>query len=210
MATRAAEIIPLPAELTKRAEVGKAVALAGVPPRYMAARFADFEARQGAGKARAAAERAALELRGLVLIGPFGTGKTTLGACIIRNLAERWAALDPTQRQPFSSRFQAVPQLLDAIRRSYEYHQEPDPLRPLLNARMLVLDDLGRERATEWVLDRLYVLIDHRYTHLLPTVVTTNFGLDELAKAGYGAMVSRLIEGVDVVQMTAPDRRREA
>lgn len=188
--------------------IQEALAVSGVPPRYQEARFEDLEERKGASKAIAAARKAA-DGHGLVLIGPFGTGKTTLGACIVRERAERWAELDRHARDPFATRFIAVPHLLDAIRRSYEYQDEPDPLKPLLNARLLVLDDLGREKPTEWVLDRLYVLIDHRYTHLLPTVATTNFSLDELAQAGYGAMVSRLIEGADVVQMTAADRRRE-
>ena len=70
-----------------------------------------------------------------------------------------------------------------------------------------MMDDLGREKGTEWATERLYVLIDHRYANLLPTVVTTNFDLDELVERGYDATVSRLVEGSAAIRLTASDYR---
>lgn len=191
---------------------------AGVPERYLDCRFANWEDRPGTRKAFEAAQRVAGKPGNLVLVGPWGTGKTRLGASIIAARVERWLEAYPSEvirvddegmvtRPPFASRFESVPQLLDAIRRSYEYDDEPDPLERLRTAPLLILDDLGREKATDWVLERLYVLIDDRYGQHRPTVVTTNYSLDELARRDYGAMVSRLTEDGTVVRITATDAR---
>lgn len=191
---------------------------AGVPERYTEARFDNWRPTEGTKSALAAARSIANRPANLVLIGPWGCGKTRLAASIMAARVERWMDAYPREiieqtdegmvtRPPFSSRFYGVPQLLDAIRRSYEYDDEPDPLRPLFTAPLLILDDLGREKATDWVLERLYVLIDTRYGNHLPTVVTTNYSPAELAKRDYGAMISRLSEDARVIKITAADQR---
>lgn len=208
---------PVMAELTD-ARVDATLRRAGVPERHLAARFANWDPNPGTGTALAAAQRVATAPANLILIGPWGCGKTRLTASIMAARAEAWLRAYPTEiissgpegiaaRPPFASRFASVPELLDAIRRSYEYSDEPDPLRALRAAPLLVLDDLGRERATDWVLERLYVLIDARYGACLPTVMTTNYSLDELARRDYAAMVSRLTEDGTVVKITARDQR---
>lgn len=191
---------------------------AGVPDRYRDARFANWRATEGTRRALSAAQKVAAKPANLVLVGPWGCGKTRLAASILAARVERWLDAYPseivdegpegiTPRPRFASRFASVPTLLDDIRRSYQYADEPDPLVSLRGVPMLVLDDLGREKATDWVLERLYVLIDERYGHKLPTVVTTNYSLDELAHRDYGAMVSRLTETGTVVKITAADQR---
>ena len=191
---------------------------AGVPEIYADARFATWRKTTGTTAALKAAREVAEHPANLVLVGPWGCGKSRLSASILAARVEAWLDAYPNEiisngpegmvtRPPFASRFVGVPQLLDAIRRSYEYDDEPDPLRPLLTAPLLILDDLGREKATDWVLERLYVLIDTRYGKRLPTVATTNYSLDELAHRDYGAMVSRLTEGGTVVRITAADQR---
>lgn len=198
--------------------VASVLKFAGVPQRYADARFDNWRATDGTRSALKAAKRVADKPANLILVGPWGCGKTRLAASIMAARVERWMDAYPSEivddgpegivlRPPFASRFASVPQLLDAIRRSYEYDDEPDPLRPLRTAPLLVLDDLGREKATDWVLERLYVLIDDRYGRRLPTVVTTNYTPDELAKRDYGAMVSRLTEVGTLVKITAADQR---
>jgi DNA replication protein DnaC len=194
------------------------MAHAGVPERYADARFTNWRANPGTTSALKAAQRCAEDPCNLVLIGPWGTGKTRLAASIMAARVDAYLEQYPNEvisegpegiatRPPFASRFASVPQLLDALRRSYEYEDEPDPLPALRRAPLLILDDLGREKATDWVLERLYVLIDDRYSRRLPTVVTTNYSLDELASRDYGAMVSRLTEDGIVVKIKAADQR---
>lgn len=207
-----------PVPPTREEIVASTLAWAGVPARYADARFSNWRDTAGTRAALTAAQRVADRPANLVLVGPWGCGKTRLTASIMAARVERWLDAYPSEiiedgpeglvtRPAFASRFSGVPQLLDAIRRSYEYDDEPDPLRPLLTAPLLILDDLGREKATDWVLERLYVLIDTRYGDHRPTVVTTNYSLDELARRDYGAMVSRLTEAGSVVRISADDQR---
>lgn len=202
--------------------VATALEVAGVPPRYLGCTLSSFERRQGTAKAMAAATRMAGEAApqgSLILLGRPGAGKTHLAVAILAERAGRWLQDFPEgfrevegaiiTRPAFRSRFAGVPALLDEVREAAR-RDSPDPLRPLKDAPLLVLDDLGREKATEWAVERLYVLLDHRYGACLPTVVTTNFGMDELAERGYTAMLSRLLEGGQAIRLTASDYRVEA
>jgi DNA replication protein DnaC len=200
--------------------VATALEVAGVPPRFRDRTLAGFERRTGTAKALDAARRLAGDeapTGGLVLLGPPGVGKTHLSVGILADRAARWLRDHPAElreeagtlivRPPFRSRFASVPALLDELREAAQLPGAADPLQPLKSAPLLVLDDLGREKATEWAVERLYVLIDRRYADLLPTVATTNFDLDELADRGYEAMLSRLLEGSTAIRLGATDYR---
>jgi DNA replication protein DnaC len=205
-------------EPTHDERVASVLAFAGVPKRYDLARFHNWRETPGTRKALQVAKRVAERPTNVIFVGPWGCGKTRLSASIMASRVEAWMRAYPKEiievsdegmvtRPPFASRFVGVPELLDSIRRSYEYDDEVDPLRALRRAPLLILDDLGREKATDWVLERLYVLIDDRYGNHRPTIVTTNYSLDELARRDYGAMVSRLTEDGSVVKISAADQR---
>lgn len=51
-------------------------------------------------------------------------------------------------------------------------------------APVLMIDDLGAEKRTEWTAEQLYLLADYRHNHCLPTIITTNLSLDKLDSAG--------------------------
>ena len=111
--------------------------------------------------------------RGLYFCGAVGAGKTHLAVAVMNELIKR-------KRVP--SLFVTVPELLDNIRGAYN-----DPGRNIdewmdtvKNADLLVLDDLGSERPTEWVQERLFVIVNHRYREALPTIFTSNVGAQDL------------------------------
>jgi hypothetical protein len=128
-----------------------------------------------------------------------------------------------TRKRPkFRRRFVGVGALLADLRRRAsgikptEYRDidgetipDVDPVEQAQEAPFLVLDDLGRERGTDFAIETLFGLVDHRYGAGLTTLVTTNFSPNELARRGYDAIVSRLIEEADVVKLTASDYRLE-
>jgi DNA replication protein DnaC len=196
--------------------LGMALRNAGIPERFIDCRLDTFRSVPGSEKALAAAHdvvRDTLdkdrEPRGIVLTGKPGSGKTHLVVGILRAIAESKAVSDATFSL-FRSRFVVVPELLDTLRERIGDPMVRDPLPGLLEAPLVVLDDLGREKPSEWVTDRLYVLVNRRYNAKLPTIVTTNYPLSELAARGYDAMMSRLRDGASVVTLTAPDYRKAA
>ena len=133
----------------------------------------------------------------LLLMGEYGCGKTHLAAAIA-NFAVNLGV--PTL-------FLTVPDLLDWLRFSYDspeasFEQRFNEIR---NIALLVLDDLGTQNATPWAQEKLFQIINHRYSAKLPTVVTTNQDLDEID----GRVRSRLQdpELVTPVKINAPDFR---
>lgn len=196
---------------------------AGVPPRYLGCRFSTFVVRRGTERALEASRAVALnEREGLVLCGPAGTGKTHLVVSIVAERIEQWIAsggsepiewTDPagqafvSRRPELRVRLVSVPGFLDQLRGRIRFADAEDPLPGLVEADLLVLDDLGREKVTDWASERLYVLVNERYNALRPTVVTSNYMPAELADRGYDAVVSRLVEGASAVSISAPDYR---
>lgn len=107
----------------------------------------------------------------LLLTGPCGVGKTHLAVAIAR-FAMDWHRM--------SVYFAAVPDLLDHLRASFDptsgsaYDERFSTIR---RADLLVLDDLGTENATPWAKEKLYQLINARYSDQMPTVITSNVEL---------------------------------
>ncbi len=109
----------------------------------------------------------------LVLMGPFGCGKTHLAAAVANH----------REAQGYPSLFVVVPDLLDYLRSTFNpsspvsYDRLFEEIR---SANLLILDDLGAQNTTPWAQEKLFQLINHRYNAELPTVITTSMSLDEL------------------------------
>ncbi|MGB4493473.1 MAG: ATP-binding protein [Limnochordia bacterium] len=128
--------------------------------------------------------------RGIILVGPSGTGKTHLAAAIANELRSR-----------FSVAFVHLPILLEQMRTGNV------SLEPLLFADLLVLDDLGSERVTDWTMERLLIIVDGRLNNLKPTVFTTNHDLEDLEKRVGMRVASRVIGSNLHLFLRGPDYR---
>lgn len=163
-----------------------------VPQRFSEAHLTDLDE-----KVRAAVEAwaAAPDGRNLVLVGPTGTGKTHTAAAACRVLHDTGWEL----------RFVPVVELLDELRPG----GREGALAEYADATLLLLDDLGAERPTDWTGERLYALVNRRWLEERPTVVTSNLTPEELETAVGPRVFSRLV-GNDavVVKLTGGDRRR--
>lgn len=137
----------------------------------------------------------------LLLEGGYGTGKTHLAAAI-GNV--RLAQGDTVV-------FITAPDLLDQLRNTFSPTSEDsyDQLfERLRSAQLLILDDLGAENPSGWALEKLYQLINHRYVHALPTVITANLPLERVD----GRISSRLrdVNMVQRISINAPDFRDDS
>lgn len=158
----------------KQEKIQRLVSQAGIPPYLEGKTWDDYELYSPEAKNvyRAAQKYAASSTRGgLYISGPKGTGKTFLAALIAGEKL----------RQGLPTLFVFVPDLLDSFRQAMHDGQGDDVAKTAREADFLVLDDMGAERATAWVAEQLMALINYRYSHQLPTVITSNYQLDELA-----------------------------
>jgi DNA replication protein DnaC len=125
-------------------------------------------------KAYEAARLFAAEPKGwFVMVGPSGSGKTYLAAAIANQRIK--------QGQP--AFFQTVPDLLDHLRSAYAPGSElsyDELFDKVSNTPLLILDDLGVQNSTTWAKEKLDQLLNHRYIHELPTVITTSIPVTEL------------------------------
>lgn len=75
-------------------------------------------------------------------------------------------------------------------------------------ARLLVLDDLGASKVSEWTEQETYRLVNHRYQHELPTLFTSNLLPKQLAEMLGDRITSRMVEMTRRVVLEGEDRRR--
>ncbi|MGX1851684.1 ATP-binding protein [Streptomyces sp. NPDC055299] len=137
----------------------------------------------------------------LLIAGPTGTGKTHQAYGAIRTLLAagvrlRWEAVTAAD--------------LYARLRPRSGHDAERDLQTLARCPLLLLDDLGAAKNSEWTEELTYRLINHRYEHLRPTLITTNLPTTDLRTALGDRIASRLAEMTQRVILTGPDRRRRA
>lgn len=173
-----------------------------VPPRYNGARIADL------GKSLRGID---VRATGVYLYGNPGSGKSHAAAALAFEAYVADAVLESPRnaewwRPRFVPKWANVPALLERVRRSFDA-PTVDPLAALRDCPVLVLDDLGAEKPTEWVREQLYSLVNERYEQELPIVVTSNHAPSALAARVGQRVASRLQEMCEVFGLDHADRR---
>ena len=150
------------------------------------------------------------EGRGLYIYGPRGVGKTYFASALAK--VPIWTP--PRTRVGVDRRifplFVSVPEFLMEIKNTFRkgsQRKEEDVLSMYSDAYILILDDLGVEKPSDWVAETLYVLINRRYEDMRRTIITSNIALPELSMRLDDRIASRIAEMCKVVIMKGEDRR---
>lgn len=148
--------------------------------------------------------------RGLLLMGPVGVGKTHLSVAIIRDLIEK---------KGITCLFYEFGTLLKEIQNSYNPISQTSELKvlaPVFDAEVLVLDELGASKPTDWVRDTMMQIINTRYNDKKLTIFTTNYldgrraERDETLEDRIGVRLrSRLYEMCKTIHIEGEDYRKK-
>ena len=139
--------------------------------------------------------------QGLLLWGGVGTGKSYAAACIANKLMENGVPVVMT----------SFVKLLEIIQTT---GQESAILSNLNAAKLVIFDDLGAERGTDYSLEKVYNIVDSRYRKKLPMILTTNLTIEQMKSEQdirYSRIYDRIFEVCYPMQFTGPSwRKKEA
>lgn len=135
--------------------------------------------------------------QGLILYGPVGTGKSFTAACIANYLLAR-----------------SIPVVMTSFVKILQMIQKGDEqilMSALMEAKLLILDDMGSERSTDFALEKIYNVIDSRSRTSRPMIITTNVSLDEMLSEPdirFKRIYDRIFETCYPVEMPGDSFRR--
>lgn len=166
----------------------------GIPKRFRKAKMEDFP--------EFIQEQASALFGGSSYVyGPTGVGKSHFAAALVRYGIETKrivTAYRPEKAVSIpSARFENVPNLLFELRQAIGSNHSTGAsiIKNCSQTDFLVLDDLGAEKATEWALESLYLIINRRYEACLPSVFTGNLPIKGLSKR-LGQRITRRMAGM--------------
>ncbi len=213
-------VVPCP-DCRKTRTTNRLLKDAGIPPRYYEKTLENYSW-QPDGNQLEVSKRAAEYVeafpdvpRGLLFVGKPGVGKTHLAVAILKKLI---------LEKDVVGKFIDETELLRRLQYSYgpdSVETEREVLVPLMKVDLLVWDDLGTGRPTEWVRETIRTLLNHRYTFQKQTIFTTNWPVRlQSTKPGHIAeqglaeritvrLLSRITEMAEIVEVTGPDFREE-
>ena len=172
--------------------------------RYRDASFKNFRITKDNKKAGAIAQKYALNFnsmfagnQGLIFYGSVGTGKSFTAACIANYLLGRSVPVVMTSFVKILQRIQEG--------------NEQELMSALMEAKLLILDDMGSERSTDFALEKIYNVVDSRSRSTRPMIITTNVSLDDMLTEPdirYKRIYDRIFETCYPVEMPGESFRR--
>lgn len=149
-----------------------------------------------------------IEKKGVILVGNNGVGKTHLACSIANRFIEKGIPVI----------YGTLINLLAELRNSYEIDNnisEMEIIKLYENVDLLIIDDLGKEKPSEWGLEKLFTIINSRYENNLPVIITTNYNQNSLAERlslngeieTAKSIISRLYEMCYLVKINDIDHR---
>jgi len=188
-------------------KVRELFSISEVGDRYLAASFADFVPRQGTEMAMKIAKHYVANFdefgrESIMLWGPPGNGKTHIAAIIHNELRAQGKVVV----------FVSMPDLLGKIKSTFNKNNkesEEQILKALNICDLLIIDDLGAEKTSDWVEEVIFKIIDNRYRRNKPILATSNVPPQQLGeKIGFRAY-DRVLEMMQPIKNEATSYRQE-
>ncbi|MBU8922231.1 MAG: ATP-binding protein [Bacteroidales bacterium] len=189
--------------MKKCRSVGELLADSGIPPKYKSCSLDSFRSGEKFVRfSRDFAEKLAAGGSGSVfLTGRCGSGKTHLAVGILKE----------AQNAGFSGRalFITTPEFVADLRGTISSNRSEKTVFDRLNRRQLViLDDLGAGKLSEYVAQSVFLLVDRCYREEIVTITTSNLSLEQIDQRIDPRIASRLSEG-KIIRLDMPDFRRK-
>lgn len=108
--------------------------------------------------------------KGIIFVGKNGTGKTHISVAIVNELI----------KQNIPILFGTLTDLTEKYTGSYKDHTEIELIKLYAKVDLLIIDDLGVEYMNDWMLSKLFVIVNERMKNELPIIITTNYELEQL------------------------------
>lgn len=176
--------------------------LIGIPVRYLSSSLDNFSG--NADLVDFVRQLVSREPKSVFLSGPTGCGKTHLVAAMVRDLVQHGRI--SRSKAGFVS---TVDFLIEAKATfGQDGRSEEDILLKYTRPALLILDDLGAEKQSDWAATLLYALIDRRYRDMKITFITSNMDLDAIEQQLGSRTASRLAE-YEIVKIKMPDYRKK-
>jgi len=146
--------------------------------------------------------------RGIYIHGSVGTGKTHIAYALLSACKKDISAGGEVVGTESSATFINASEFFAEMKRDFDRKEKTYPMENLMQSRkLLFIDDIGAEKLSEWVISEFYLLLNHRYNEMLPTIFTSNLSLDELSEKFGERITSRIAGMCDVVELSGVDRR---
>ena len=177
---------------------------------FRTACFANYQIRNGNERHLKVAKKYCIEFskmyernQGLLFWGTVGTGKSYTAACIANYLLEANTSVVMTS-------FVRILQEMQG----FDREREETFTNKLNSVKLLIIDDLGAERSTDYALEKVYGIIDNRYRAKKPLILTTNLTLRQMQEATdnrYARIYDRIFEMCYPMEFSGVSwRKREA
>ena len=177
---------------------------------FRTACFANYQIRNGNERHLKVAKKYCIEFskmyernQGLLFWGTVGTGKSYTAACIANYLLEANTSVVVTS-------FVRILQEMQG----FDREREETFTNKLNSVKLLIIDDLGAERSTDYALEKVYGIIDNRYRAKKPLILTTNLTLQQMQEATdirYARIYDRIFEMCYPMEFSGVSwRKREA
>lgn len=133
-----------------------------------------------------------------------GNGKTTWGSKILNEYIKKKVFSKDIENLIY---FVNMPELMESLRVGYDDGSYSSIIDKIQKADIVLFDDIGAEKGSEWVRERIYTILNYRIVNCLSCIYTSNLSIEDIRVALGDRVASRILDNTVVVELIGADRR---